>query len=62
MKVEGKTAIASGGASGIGAALAERPVARGANVVIADINEVAKRYEVNTVIASVMSEMGGDAK
>lgn len=37
MKLQGRTAIVTGGAKGIGAAIAERYVAEGANVVIADI-------------------------
>lgn len=37
MKLQGRTAIVTGGAKGIGAAIAERYVAEGANVAIADI-------------------------
>lgn len=37
MKLQGRTAIVTGGAKGIGAAIAERYVVEGANVVIADI-------------------------
>lgn len=38
MKLEGKTAIVTGGANGIGFAIAERYVQEGARVVIADID------------------------
>ena len=38
MDIEGKGAIVSGGASGLGAATVRRPHAAGANVVIADVN------------------------
>ena len=39
MKITGKTAIVTGGASGLGEAAVERLHAAGANVVIADLNE-----------------------
>lgn len=39
MKVAGKTAIVTGGASGLGEAAVRRLAAAGANVVIADLNE-----------------------
>jgi len=39
MDIEGKTAIVTGGASGLGAATAKRLHAAGANVVLADLNE-----------------------
>ena len=38
MRLEGKTAIVTGGASGFGAGIAEKFVAEGAQVMIADIN------------------------
>lgn len=38
MRLEGKTAIVTGGASGFGAGIAQRFVAEGARVMIADIN------------------------
>src|SRR5260370_24672775 len=41
MKIEGRKAIVSGGASGLGAATVGMLVAQGAKVVIADINEKA---------------------
>ncbi len=42
-KLEGKVAIVTGGASGIGEGMARRFVAEGARVVIGDINEEAGR-------------------
>lgn len=39
MKISGKTAIVTGGASGLGEAAVERLHAAGANVIIADLNE-----------------------
>ena len=43
MKIEGHTFVVSGGASGLGRAAAERIVAAGGRVVIADVNEEAGR-------------------
>lgn len=40
MKIEGKTAVITGGASGLGAATAKMLHAMGANILIADINVV----------------------
>ena len=40
-RVEGKTAVVTGGASGMGAATVRRLVAEGANVIIADVNTAA---------------------
>ncbi|MBE0690577.1 MAG: SDR family NAD(P)-dependent oxidoreductase, partial [Anaerolineae bacterium] len=39
MKLQGSTALITGGASGLGAAVARRFAEQGANVVIVDINE-----------------------
>ena len=39
MQVQGNTFIVTGGSSGLGAGTAERLVERGANVIIADVNE-----------------------
>lgn len=41
MDIKGKTAIVTGGASGLGRATVERYVADGANVAIFDLNEIA---------------------
>ena len=44
-RVSGKTALVTGGASGIGAAIASALSGEGANVVIADLNKTAgKRF------------------
>jgi len=40
-RVEGKTALVTGGARGMGAATVRRLVAEGANVVVADVNIAA---------------------
>ncbi len=39
MKIEGKTAVVTGGASGLGAGTVKRLHRLGTNIVIADINE-----------------------
>src|SRR5690349_16881104 len=41
MNIQGKSALVTGGASGLGAATVRMLVARGARVIIADINEQA---------------------
>lgn len=40
MKVDGRVAVVTGGAGGIGAALAQRLLEHGANVVVTDLDEV----------------------
>lgn len=53
MRLEGKTAIVTGGASGFGAGIVRKFVAEGARVMVADINGDAAR--------AAASEMGGIA-
>ena len=65
--LEGKTAIVTGGARGIGLAIAKRYVAEGARVVIADIDESTGKAAVATLGAAarfVRTDVGaaGDAR
>lgn len=53
MKIEGKSALVSGGASGLGAATVRMLVAAGARVAIADLNEQAGK--------ALAEELGGKA-
>lgn len=57
MKLDGKVAIVTGAASGMGKAIAELYAKEGAKVVLADFN-----YEGAKAIASGISESGGTAK
>jgi 2-hydroxycyclohexanecarboxyl-CoA dehydrogenase len=53
MRLEGRKALVTGGASGIGAAIASRLAAEGAEVVIGDVNADGA--------AEVAAEIGGDS-
>lgn len=56
MRLEGKVAIVSGGASGIGAATSRLFAAEGARVVIADVND-----ELGSALESDIRDDGGEA-
>lgn len=53
MRLEGKTAIVTGGASGFGAGIAKKFIAEGARVMVADIN--------SATAADYAGELGGNA-
>jgi 3-oxoacyl-[acyl-carrier protein] reductase len=56
MRLENKTAIVTGGASGFGAGIAQRFAQEGASVVVADINDTEGES-----IANEIRDSGGDA-
>jgi len=65
--LEGKTAIVTGGARGIGLAIARRYIAEGARVVVADIDEGSGKAAIATLGAAarfVRTDVGapGDAR
>jgi sorbitol-6-phosphate 2-dehydrogenase len=55
MVLQGKTAIVTGGAQGLGQAISQRLAKEGCNVVIADVNEAG----VNATAVAIAKEMGG---
>jgi glucose 1-dehydrogenase len=66
-KLDGKTAIVTGGARGIGLAIARRYLAEGARVVVADIDEAAGKTavsELGSAARFVRTDVGaaGDAR
>ena len=56
MRLENKTAIVTGGASGFGAGIVQRFAGEGASVVVADVNDRA-----GELTASEIRDSGGDA-
>lgn len=52
MRLDGKSAIVTGGASGIGAAIAKAYAAEGASVVVADIKETEGKSVVQEIVES----------
>src|SRR5687767_1866334 len=54
MRLEGRNALVTGGASGIGAAIARRLTAEGAKVTIGDINEELAREVAGEIDAEVV--------
>ena len=55
MRLEGKRAVVTGGASGIGAAIARRLAAEGAAVIIADLNEDGAREVAGEIDAEAVA-------
>lgn len=65
MRLEGKTAIVTGGGSGFGAGIVAKFVAEGANVMVADINQDSAKKIVDSVgsntFAHVVDVANGDS-
>lgn len=64
MKLQGKVAVVTGGASGIGLAIARRFVAEGANVMLADVNAAAgndRAKEIGSACAFTEADLSGEA-
>jgi 2-keto-3-deoxy-L-fuconate dehydrogenase len=58
MYLPGKTAIVTGGASGIGAAIVDRFLKEGASVLAVDLNPIAKREGLKSLVADVTRTPG----
>ncbi|CUK07951.1 4-formylbenzenesulfonate dehydrogenase TsaC1/TsaC2 [Ruegeria denitrificans] len=57
MRLEGKTAIVTGGASGFGAGIAQKFLSEGARVMIADINGDAAEVQANQLGPNAIAQM-----
>ena len=57
-QVEGKVAIVTGGASGIGAACAATLAREGAKVVITDIDDAGAQAVVGKIVAAGVVDVG----
>jgi len=61
MRLTGKTAVVTGGASGFGKGIVERFAAEGANVIIADIQNEMATHLANVMVAN-MGDTGGQIR
>ncbi|OZD14944.1 MULTISPECIES: SDR family oxidoreductase [Nocardiaceae] len=61
MKVTGKVAVITGGGGGIGGALAQRLVAKGAKVVVSDLDAASASRVVESLEPGSAVSLGGDA-
>jgi 3-oxoacyl-[acyl-carrier protein] reductase len=63
MRLQGKTAIVTGGASGFGAGIVKKFVSEGANVVIADVNNTDATTMASTLgdnVRSMLSDVSNN--